>query len=96
MGAGVVKKGGGGGRRGRRRGSSAAMADINITPFVDVMLVLLIIFIITVPVIRHAVQLELPQAASTPITMPTKAPPPPSDAAKNPAPTSANTIAINL
>ena len=48
MGAGVVKKsGGGGGRRGRRRGSSAAMADINITPFVDVMLVLLIIFIIT-------------------------------------------------
>ncbi|MDP1578096.1 MAG: protein TolR, partial [Cypionkella sp.] len=43
MAAGVVKKSGGGGRR-RRRGSSAAMADINITPFVDVMLVLLIIF----------------------------------------------------
>ena len=44
MGAGVVKGKGTSGRRGRRRrGSSAAMSDINITPFVDVMLVLLII-----------------------------------------------------
>ena len=42
MGAGVMKKGGGGGRRGRRRGTSAAMSEINVTPFVDVMLVLLL------------------------------------------------------
>jgi biopolymer transport protein ExbD len=42
------------------------MAEINMTPLVDVMLVLLIIFIITIPVINHAVKLELPQAASQP------------------------------
>ena len=42
------------------------MAEINMTPLVDVMLVLLIIFIITIPVINHAVKLDLPQAASQP------------------------------
>ncbi|HRE17575.1 MAG TPA: biopolymer transporter ExbD [Rhodocyclaceae bacterium] len=40
------------------------MSEINMTPLVDVMLVLLIIFIITVPVINHAVPLKLPQASS--------------------------------
>ena len=40
------------------------MSEINMTPLVDVMLVLLIIFIITVPVMKHAVQLELPSASS--------------------------------
>lgn len=40
------------------------MAEINMTPLVDVMLVLLIIFIITVPVINHAVKLDLPKASS--------------------------------
>lgn len=40
------------------------MNEINMTPLVDVMLVLLIIFIITVPVMKHAVNVELPQAAS--------------------------------
>ncbi len=38
------------------------MNEINMTPLVDVMLVLLIIFIITAPVMKHAVQLELPKA----------------------------------
>ncbi|HEY8606512.1 MAG TPA: biopolymer transporter ExbD [Noviherbaspirillum sp.] len=42
------------------------MAEINMTPLVDVMLVLLIIFIITIPVINHAVKLDLPRAASQP------------------------------
>ena len=42
------------------------MNEINMTPFVDVMLVLLIIFIITVPVMQHAVNIELPRAASQP------------------------------
>lgn len=42
------------------------MSEINMTPLVDVMLVLLIIFIITVPVINHAVKLDLPRAASQP------------------------------
>lgn len=63
MGAGVAKKSGGGSRR-RRRGSSAAMADINITPFVDVMLVLLIIFMVTAPLLTVGVPLELPKTAA--------------------------------
>ena len=46
------------------------MAEINMTPLVDVMLVLLIIFIVTIPVINHAVELELPQASSTPQQLP--------------------------
>ena len=64
MGAGVVKKSGGGGRRRRHRGSSTAMADINITPFVDVMLVLLIIFMVTAPMLTVGVPLELPKTAA--------------------------------
>ena len=40
------------------------LAEINMIPFIDVMLVLLIIFIITVPVINHAVNVDLPQASS--------------------------------
>ena len=42
------------------------MSEINMTPLVDVMLVLLIIFIITVPVLTHAVKLDLPRAANSP------------------------------
>jgi biopolymer transport protein ExbD len=42
------------------------MSEINMTPLVDVMLVLLIIFIITIPVINHAVKLDLPRAQAQP------------------------------
>jgi biopolymer transport protein ExbD len=42
------------------------MNEINMTPFVDVMLVLLIIFIITVPVMQHAVNIDLPRATNQP------------------------------
>ena len=42
------------------------MNEINMTPFVDVMLVLLIIFIITVPVMKHAVNIDLPRATNQP------------------------------
>lgn len=42
------------------------MSEINMTPLVDVMLVLLIIFIITVPVLTHSVNLDLPRAQNTP------------------------------
>ena len=42
--------------------SGGPMADINVTPLVDVMLVLLIIFIITAPLMSHKVKVELPQA----------------------------------
>ena len=42
------------------------MMDINTTPLIDVMLVLLIMFIITLPVMTHAVKLDMPQAKNTP------------------------------
>ncbi len=63
MGAGVAKKSGGG-RRGRRRGSAAVMSDINITPFVDVMLVLLIIFMVAAPLLTVGVPVQLPETAA--------------------------------
>jgi len=47
-------------------GSQMPTAEINMTPLVDVMLVLLIIFIITAPLMTHSVKVELPRAASTP------------------------------
>ena len=62
MGAGVIKKAGG--RRGRRRGSSAAMSEINMTPFVDVMLVLLIIFMVAAPLLTVGVPVKLPETAA--------------------------------
>ena len=43
------------------------MSEINMTPLVDVMLVLLIIFMVTVPLMRQAVQVELPRANSQPL-----------------------------
>jgi biopolymer transport protein ExbD len=42
------------------------MAEINVTPMVDVMLVLLVIFIITAPLFTHAIKLDLPTAQSAP------------------------------
>jgi biopolymer transport protein ExbD len=48
---------------GTTQDSDEMMSEINMIPFIDVMLVLLIIFIITVPVIKHAVNIELPQAS---------------------------------
>ena len=47
-------------------GTQAPMAEINTTPLVDVMLVLLIIFIITAPLLTHSVKVELPRASSAP------------------------------
>ncbi len=55
-------------------GGSGPMADINVTPLVDVMLVLLIIFMITVPMMSHKIQIDLPQPAPPPLVPP---PPPP-------------------
>lgn len=43
------------------------MSEINTTPLVDVMLVLLVIFIITAPLLSHAVKIDLPQATSQPL-----------------------------
>ena len=44
-------------------GDDAPMSDINVTPLVDVMLVLLIVFMITMPVLTHSIPLELPTAS---------------------------------
>ena len=52
------------------------MADINVTPLVDVMLVLLIIFMITAPVLAHKVEIDLPQATTV---QSQEKPPPPID-----------------
>lgn len=46
--------------------SDEVMSEINMTPLVDVMLVLLIIFMITIPVMKHAVNVDLPVASNTP------------------------------
>ena len=46
--------------------SSAPMAEINMVPLIDVMLVLLVIFIVTAPLLTHAVKLELPKVSSQP------------------------------
>jgi biopolymer transport protein ExbD len=55
--------------------SGEPMMDINTTPLIDVMLVLLIMFIITIPIQTHAVKLDLPQNTNTP--------PPPIEPTKN-------------
>lgn len=65
MGAQVANRGSGrrgSGRRGRR--SNARMAEINVTPFVDVMLVLLIIFMVAAPMLTVGVPVELPRTAA--------------------------------
>ena len=63
MAAGVMERSGGG-RRGRRRNRSKPMSEINITPFVDVMLVLLIIFMVAAPLLTVGVPVELPKTAA--------------------------------
>lgn len=50
----------------RQGNDTAPMAEINMIPLIDVMLVLLVIFIITAPLLTHAVKIDLPRAASTP------------------------------
>ena len=55
----------GGGRRGRSTRSSGGFNDINITPFVDVMLVLLIIFMVTAPMMTSGIQVDLPKTKSS-------------------------------
>ena len=49
-----------GGKRGKRR----LMGEINVVPYIDVMLVLLIIFMVTAPLLTQGVQVELPEAAA--------------------------------
>ena len=65
MGAAVQQSSDGGRRRGRRRGRAQPMAEINVTPFVDVMLVLLIIFMVAAPLMTVGVPVELPKTAAS-------------------------------
>ena len=58
----------GGGRRGRARRHSP-MHEINVTPFVDVMLVLLIVFMVSAPLLTAGVPVDLPQAQAKPLTI---------------------------
>jgi biopolymer transport protein TolR len=51
-------------RRSKRR---KPMSDINVVPYIDVMLVLLIVFMVTAPMLMQGVKVELPQAASLPV-----------------------------
>ncbi len=65
MGAGVLKNGSSGkGSRRRRHRRAQPMAEINVTPFVDVMLVLLIIFMVAAPLMTVGVPVELPKTAA--------------------------------
>ena len=45
------------------------LADINVTPFVDVMLVLLVIFMITAPLMQHGMEVQLPKESIAPISL---------------------------
>lgn len=59
----------GGGRGGRRRRrSTSVMSEINVTPFVDVILVLLIIFMVSAPLLTAGVPLDLPQSQAKALT----------------------------
>src|SRR6188508_3784694 len=50
----------------KNRSAGAPLAEINMVPLIDVMLVLLVIFIITAPLLTHAVKIDLPKASSNP------------------------------
>lgn len=55
---------------------SGPMADINVTPLVDVMLVLLIIFMVTAPILSYPIDIDLPQKTNTPPENPKEPPEP--------------------
>ena len=68
MGASMNQSGRGGGRYRRKR--RATMSEINVTPFVDVMLVLLIVFMVSAPLLTVGVPVELPESQASALTDP--------------------------
>lgn len=71
---GMSVKAGGGGGRGRRRGKHMPMSEINVTPMVDVMLVLLIIFMVAAPLLQTGIDVNLPEAKGQQIPTPKQDP----------------------
>lgn len=63
MGMNIQPRGGYGGRRAHR-----PMAEINVTPFIDVMLVLLIVFMVTAPLLSAGVKVDLPETEAGPVS----------------------------
>ena len=61
-----------GGRRGRRRALGRPMSEINVTPFVDVMLVLLIVFMVSAPLLTVGVPVDLPETRGSQLPSDTK------------------------
>jgi biopolymer transport protein TolR len=59
----------GAGRHRHRRSGRPPMSEINVTPFVDVMLVLLIVFMVTAPLLSAGVPVDLPEAAANPLAL---------------------------
>jgi biopolymer transport protein TolR len=55
------------GATGSRRGGRRAQSEINVTPFVDVMLVLLVIFMVTAPMMQQGLDVDLPQTTTQPL-----------------------------
>lgn len=70
MGAGGAKAGGYQRRNSRRRSGTGTMSDINVTPLVDVMLVLLIVFMVAAPLMTTGVPIELPKTQAAQLNMP--------------------------
>lgn len=68
--AGGIANGGMSGPRRRRRRAYTPMSQINVTPFVDVMLVLLIVFMVTAPLLTVGVPVELPKSKADAINEP--------------------------
>jgi len=67
--AGAVLGPSGGGRHRHRRKRRAPMSEINVTPFVDVMLVLLIVFMVAAPLLTSGVPVDLPEANAAPLAL---------------------------
>jgi biopolymer transport protein TolR len=72
MGAGGAKAGGYQRRNSRRRTSTGTMSDINVTPLVDVMLVLLIVFMVAAPLMTTGVPIELPKTQAKQLNTPSE------------------------
>lgn len=72
MAAGGAKAGGYQRRNSRRRSSTGTMSDINVTPLVDVMLVLLIVFMVAAPLMTTGVPIELPKTQAKQLNTPSE------------------------